>query len=179
MRRYNNNIFQPVNIFSQFKKKRGNNNDKLLKNTQLLKKFLPDSKQKNDLDKNNKSFKMSHRINNKINNKCNILIENNNNNFSQNIINKTNYTTPINSKLNNNNNHNHNNRILINNMNNNKNKNNYIRNNSNNNNFINNNIINVNSSLNNSSINNNGSIILDKNDYIKEINFQINRVSSN
>jgi len=185
LRSYNNSIFQPVNIFSQFKKNRGNNNDELVKNTQLLKKFLQDSKQRNDIDKNN-SFKMSHRINNKINNNSNILIENNNNNFSQNIINKTNDTTPINSnylinsKLNNNNNHNHNNRIIINNMNNNKNKNNYIRNNSNNNNFVNNNSINVNSSLNNnSSINNNGSIIFDKNDYVKEINFQVNGISSN
>ena len=183
LRSYNNSIFQPVNIFSQFKKNRGNNNDELVKNTQLLKKFLQDSKQRNDIDKNN-SFKMSHRINNKINNNSNILIENNNNNFSQNIISKTNDTTPINSnylinsKLNNNNNHN--NRIIINNMNNNKNKNNYIRNNSNNNNFVNNNSINVNSSLNNnSSINNNGSIIFDKNDYVKEINFQVNGISSN
>ena len=178
MRNCNNSIFQPVNIFSQFKKNRANNNDELFKNTQLLKKFLQDNKQRDDMNKNN-SLKISNNINNKINN--NILIENNNN-FSQNIINKTNDTTPINSnnlinsKLNNNN-------RIINNINNNKNINNHISmnnysNNINNNHLANNNI-NINPSLNNNtSINNNNSMIFDKNDYVKEINFQVNGISS-
>ena len=184
MRNCNNSIFQPINIFSQFKKNRGNNNDELIKNTQLLKKFLQDNKQKNDIDKN-RSFKISNNFNNKTRNNNNILIENNYNNFSQNIINKTNDTTPINSnnlinsKLNNNNN-----RIIVNNINNSKNINNHIStsnyaNNVNNNHLVNNNNLNISTSLNNNtSINNNGSIIFDKNDYVKEINFQVNGISS-
>jgi hypothetical protein len=56
MRNWNNSIFQPVNIFSQFKKNRANNNDELFKNTQLLKKFLQDNKQRDDVNKN-KSLK--------------------------------------------------------------------------------------------------------------------------
>ena len=96
----NNNIFQPFNIFSQFKRNKINNNEELNKNNQLFKKLIEE--QKNNI-KNNES---NSNINN--NNNINIIVDNknifnnnfnnkNNENFSSNIVNKTNDTTQISS----------------------------------------------------------------------------------
>ena len=81
--RNHNNIFQPVNIFSQFKRNKVNNNEDLAnKNSQLFKKFLNEEQKQKFInnDNNNNSTK---NIDNK-------------NNYT-NIINNTNDTTPISS----------------------------------------------------------------------------------
>ena len=83
--RSNNSIFQPINIFSRFKRAKSNNNDELLKNKQLLKKFLQEENKKKNINQNNKINK----------NKNNKLIDNRLS--SSNIINKTNDTTLLNS----------------------------------------------------------------------------------
>ena len=86
-RNYNNSIFQPINIFSQFKRNKGSNNEDLAyKNSQLFRKFLNEEQKKNIIDNVN---------NININNKK-IM---NQNNLSSNIINKTNDTTPISSGI--------------------------------------------------------------------------------
>ena len=73
-----NNIFQPVNIFSQFKKNKPINNEDLAnKNSQLFKKFLNEEQKQNIINDNN----------------INIY----NKNYTPNIINNTNDTTPISS----------------------------------------------------------------------------------
>ncbi len=86
--RNNNNLFRPVNIFSQFKQSKGNINEERAKNSQLFKKFLIEE-QKNTINQNK-----SHDINNNnINN--NNIINNykiiNNDKYS----NRTNNMTPI------------------------------------------------------------------------------------
>jgi len=86
--RNNNNLFKPVNIFSQFKQSKGNINEERAKNSQLFKKFLIEE-QKNTINQNK-----SHDINNNnINN--NNIINNykiiNNDKYS----NRTNNMTPI------------------------------------------------------------------------------------
>ena len=84
-----NNIFQPINIFSQFKRNKISNNEDLAnKNSQLFRKFLNEEQKQNISDNGNSNL-----IN--INNKN--IIHNNQNNLSTNIINKTNDTTPISS----------------------------------------------------------------------------------
>ena len=76
-----NNIFQPVNIFSQFKKNKPINNEDLAnKNSQLFKKFLNEEQKQNIINDNNIN-------NNNIYNK----------NYTPNLINNTNDTTPISS----------------------------------------------------------------------------------
>ena len=86
-----NNIFHPVNIFSQFKRNRSNNNEELIsKNSQLFRKFLNEEQKQNI---NNNKNNDNNNDNNNINNNKNI----NQNNLSPNIINKTNDTTPISS----------------------------------------------------------------------------------
>ena len=115
-----NNIFQPVNIFSQFKRSKPTTNENLIKNSQLFKKFLDDEQKKNNENnnsinksnntiKNNNNRLISNKIFNKINNNNNYkmiynnrinnknIVNNDNNNLSYNIINNTNDTTPINS----------------------------------------------------------------------------------
>ena len=94
MRNYNNNIFQPVNIFSQFKRNKANNNDDLKKNTQLLKKFLEDDQKNKKLNNSNNNI-----TNNKPNKIINIKnnISTSENNISQNKTNITNNSTPISS----------------------------------------------------------------------------------
>ena len=73
-----NNIFQPVNIFSQFKKNKPiNNEDSANKNSQLFKKLLNEEQKQNIINDNN----------------INIY----NKNYTPNIINNTNDTTPISS----------------------------------------------------------------------------------
>ena len=73
-----NNIFQPVNIFSQFKKNKPINNEDLAnKNSQLFKKFLNEEQKQNIINDNN----------------INIY----NKNYTPNLINNTNDTTPISS----------------------------------------------------------------------------------
>jgi len=97
-----NNIFQPINIFSQFKRNKQNNNDDMVKNSLLFKKFLDDElkKVKSNTNKNNnriKKNKISAKnkfIFGKNKNKSNIINENN---VSSNIVNNTNDTTPISS----------------------------------------------------------------------------------
>ncbi len=85
-RNYNNNIFQPVNIFSQFKKAKVNNNEDLAnKNSQLFRKFLNEEQKQNTSNSEN--------INN-INNNKSINYQNN---LSPNLISNTNDTTPISS----------------------------------------------------------------------------------
>ena len=82
--RNHNNIFQPVNIFSQFKRNKVNNNEELAnKNSQLFKKFLNEEQKQNI-------------INNENNSNGNKNIDNKNN-YTPNIINNTNDTTPISS----------------------------------------------------------------------------------
>ena len=82
-----NNIFQPINIFSQFKRNKINNNEDLAnKNSQLFKKFLNEEQKQNISENGNNSI---------INNKN--IIQNNQYNLSTNVINKTNDTTPISS----------------------------------------------------------------------------------
>ena len=86
-RNYNNSIFQPVNIFSQFKKSKVNNDQDLAsKNSQLFRKFLNEEQKQNISNENNYN----------INNNKNINYQNQNN-LSSNIISKTNDTTPISS----------------------------------------------------------------------------------
>ena len=86
-RNYNNSIFQPVNIFSQFKKSKVNNNQDLAsKNSQLFRKFLNEEQKQNIISENNYN----------INNNKNFTYQNQNN-LSSNIISKTNDTTPISS----------------------------------------------------------------------------------
>ena len=86
-RNYNNSIFQPVNIFSQFKKSKVNNNQDLgSKNSQLFRKFLNEEQKQNIISENNYN----------INNNKNFTYQNQNN-LSSNIISKTNDTTPISS----------------------------------------------------------------------------------
>ena len=76
-----NNIFQPVNIFSQFKRNKPINNEDLAsKNSQLFRQFLNEEQKQNIINDNN--------INNK-----NIF----NKNYTPNVINNTNDTTPISS----------------------------------------------------------------------------------
>jgi serine/threonine protein phosphatase PrpC len=76
-----NNIFHPVNIFSQFKKNKPINNEDLAnKNSQLFKKFLNEEQKQNIINDNNIH-------NNNIYNK----------NYTPNLINNTNDTTPISS----------------------------------------------------------------------------------
>jgi len=80
-RNYNNNIFQPVNIFSQFKRNKPINNEDLAsKNSQLFRQFLNEEQKQNIINDNN--------INNK-----NIFHKN----YTPNVINNTNDTTPISS----------------------------------------------------------------------------------
>ena len=86
-RNYNNSIFQPVNIFSQFKKSKVNNDQDLAsKNSQLFRKFLNEEQKQNISNENNYN----------INNNKNINYQNQNN-LSSNIISNTNDTTPISS----------------------------------------------------------------------------------
>ena len=76
-----NNIFQVVNIFSQFKKNKPINNEDLAnKNSQLFRQFLNEEKKQNIINDNNIH-------NNNIYNK----------NYTPNLINNTNDTTPISS----------------------------------------------------------------------------------
>ena len=76
-----NNIFQPVNIFSQFKRNKPINNEDLVsKNSQLFRQFLNEEQKQNIINDNN--------INNK-----NIFHKN----YTPNVINNTNDTTPISS----------------------------------------------------------------------------------
>ena len=76
-----NNIFQPVNIFSQFKRNKPINNEDLAsKNSQLFRQFLNEEQKQNIINDNN--------INNK-----NIFHKN----YTPNVINNTNDTTPISS----------------------------------------------------------------------------------
>ncbi len=76
-----NNIFQPVNIFSQFKRNKPINNEDLAsKNSQLFRQFLNEEQKQNIINDNN--------INNK-----NIFHKN----YTPNVINNTNGTTPISS----------------------------------------------------------------------------------
>ena len=86
--RNNNNLFKPVNIFSQFKQSKGNINEERAKNSQLFKKFLIEE-QKNTINQNK-----SHDINNNSINNNNIInnykIINNDKYF-----NRTNNMTPI------------------------------------------------------------------------------------
>ena len=79
-----NNKFHPINIFYKYKRNKSNNNEELLKNKQLLKKFLEEDAQT------------------KINKNSNKIIKNNRNNniengTSSNVINKTIDTTSISS----------------------------------------------------------------------------------
>lgn len=106
-----NNIFQPINIFSQFKRSKQSNNEDIVKNSLLFKKFLDDElkKVKSNTNKNNRIKKNKITPKNKFifgknKHKSNIINENN---ISSNIVNNTNDTTPIssgnlyNNKLNN------------------------------------------------------------------------------
>ena len=107
--RNHNNIFQPVNIFSQFKRNKVNNNEEIVKNSQLFKKFLnKENKIKNNYE-NNKINIINNNNNKNINNSF-VNNNTNNENISSNIINNTNDTTQINSGnlLNNKSNSNHN-----------------------------------------------------------------------
>ena len=110
LRNYNN-IFQPINIFSQFKRNKQNNNEDIVKNSILFKKFLDEElkKVKSNTNKNNRIKKNKISAKNKFifgknKNKTNIINENN---ASSNIVHNTNDTTPIssgnlyNNKLNN------------------------------------------------------------------------------
>jgi serine/threonine protein phosphatase PrpC len=110
LRNYNN-IFQPINIFSQFKRNKQNNNEDIVKNSILFKKFLDEElkKVKSNTNKNNRIKKNKISAKNKFifgknKNKTNIINENN---ASTNIVHNTNDTTPIssgnlyNNKLNN------------------------------------------------------------------------------
>ena len=83
-----NNIFQPVNIFSQFKRSKAINSEELAnKNSQLFKKFLnEEQKQNNSINENTNNLK---------NNSSSIY--NRNNLTPKLIINNTNDTTPISS----------------------------------------------------------------------------------
>ena len=101
-----NNIFQPVNIFSQFKRNKMNNYEEINKNNKLFKKLIEE--QKNNT-KNNESNNNNNNVENK-NIFNNNFANNNNENISSNIVNKTNDTTPISSGilLNNKSNSNHN-----------------------------------------------------------------------
>ena len=86
--RNNNNLFKPVNIFSQFKQSKGNINEERAKNSQLFKKFLIEE-QKNTINQNK-----SHDINNNSINNNNIINNYkiiNNDKYS----NRTNNMTPI------------------------------------------------------------------------------------
>ena len=86
--RNNNNLFRPVNIFSQFKQSKGNINEERAKNSQLFKKFLIEE-QKNTINQNK-----SHDINNNSINNNNIINNYkiiNNDKYS----NRTNNMTPI------------------------------------------------------------------------------------
>ena len=108
--RNHNNIFQPVNIFSQFKRNKVNNNEEIVKNSQLFKKFLnKENKIKNNYE-NNKINIINNNNNNKNINNSFVNNNTNNENISSNIINNTNDTTQINSGnlLNNKSNSNHN-----------------------------------------------------------------------
>ena len=103
--RNNNNIFQPVNIFSKYKRNKSVNNN--TKNNQYLKKYLEHDIKDKKISKSN-----NNKINKNLNNKSNTnIIENKS---SSNIINKTNDTTLISSgnlanmKINNNNSNNNN-----------------------------------------------------------------------
>ena len=83
--RSHNSIFQPVNIFSQFKRNKIINNEQLAnKNSQLFRKFLNEEQKQNNENNNNLN-----------NNKNNNVIKQNN--LSSNIINSTNDSTPISS----------------------------------------------------------------------------------
>ena len=104
-----NNIFHPVNIFSQFKKNKHNNEELANKNSQLFRKFLNEEQKQNITNNDNN--------NNNLNNSKNII---NQNTLSSNIINNnTNDTTPnqinsgylLNNKSNSNQNLNVNNKI--------------------------------------------------------------------
>jgi serine/threonine protein phosphatase PrpC len=110
LRNYNN-IFQPINIFSQFKRNKQSNNEDIVKNSILFKKFLDEElkKVKSNVNRNNKIKKNKISAKNtfifgKNKNKTNIINENN---ASSNIVHNTNDTTPIssgnlyNNKLNN------------------------------------------------------------------------------
>ena len=122
LRNYNN-IFQPINIFSQFKRNKQSNNEDIVKNSILFKKFLDEElkKVKSNTNKNNRIKKNKISAKNKFNfgknkNKTNIINENN---ASSNIVHNTNDTTPIssgnlyNNKLNNSQILNYNNKKLI------------------------------------------------------------------
>ena len=89
--RHNNSIFQPINIFSKYKRNKinNNNNDEVSKNSQLLNKFIKDGYESNQniINKNN-SFKINK------NNKNNIF----ENNIFSTTNNKTNDSTPISSR---------------------------------------------------------------------------------
>ena len=86
--RNNNNIFRPVNIFSQFKQTKGNINDERAKNSQLFKKFLIEE-QKNSINHNkNRDINNNSINNNNIINNYKII---NNDKYS----NRTNNMTPI------------------------------------------------------------------------------------
>ena len=102
----NNNIFQPVNIFSQFKRNKMNNYEEINKNNKIFKKLIEEQKNntKNNEINNNKNNVENKNIFN------NHFANNNNENLSSNIVNKTNDTTPISSGilLNNKSNSNHN-----------------------------------------------------------------------
>ena len=107
----NNNIFQPVNIFSQFKRNKINNIGELKKNNHLFKKFIEE--QKNNSKDNNNFMNNNIIVNNNIYNN-NFINQgyNNNENLSSQMVNKTSDITPnqinSNNNLNNKSNSNHN-----------------------------------------------------------------------
>ena len=85
-----NNFFQPVNIFSRFKKNKANNNEDFAQHNQTFIKFLNEEQKQNPIKEDkNKNIKISE----------NSIINNNKKNLSSMIVNNitTNDTTPISS----------------------------------------------------------------------------------